>query len=94
MEVILSGHAVFEAKRRDIEEDLIRTMVMQPQQKISSKKGRVIIQGKYYDQFENKEMLLRIIGKETLDNFEVITVYKTSKFKKYWLEGGRNEGDL
>ena len=88
MEVILSGHAVFEAKRRDIDEELIRSMVMKPQQKISSKKGRVIIQGKYHDQFEDKEMLLRIIGKETLDKFEVITAYKTSKIKKYWMEGG------
>ena len=32
-------------------------------------------------------MLLRIIGKETIDKFEVITVYKTSKIKKYWIEG-------
>ncbi len=87
MEVILSGHAVFEAKRRDIDEGLIRSMVIKPQQKISSKRGRVIVQGIYQDQIEEKEMLLRIIGKETIDKFEVITVYKTSKIKKYWIEG-------
>ncbi len=87
MEVILSGHAVFEAKRRDIDEGLIRSMVIKPQQKISSKRGRVIVQGIYQDQIEDKEMLLRIIGKETIDKFEVITVYKTSKIKKYWIEG-------
>ncbi|MBI5677550.1 MAG: hypothetical protein HZC52_03450 [Planctomycetes bacterium] len=87
MEVILSGHAVFEAKRRDIDEGLIRSMVIKPQQKISSKRGRVIVQGRYQDQIEDKEMLLRIIGKETIDKFEVITVYKTSKIKKYWIEG-------
>jgi len=87
MEVILSGHAVFEAKRRDIDEGLIRSMVIKPQQKISSKRGRVIVQGIYQDQIEDKETLLRIIGKETIDKFEVITVYKTSKIKKYWIEG-------
>ena len=87
MEVILSEHAVFEAKRRDIDEGLIRSMVIKPQQKISSKRGRIIVQGRYQDQIEDKEMLLRIIGKETIDKFEVITVYKTSKIKKYWIEG-------
>lgn len=87
MEVILSGHAVFEAKRRNIDEGLIRSMVIKPQQKISSKRGRVIVQGRYQDQIEDKEMLLRIIGKETIDKFEVITAYKTSKIKKYWIEG-------
>ena len=87
MEVILSGHAVFEAKRRDIDEGLIRSMVIKPQQKLSSKRGRVIVQGIYQDQIEDKETLLRIIGKETIDKFEVITVYKTSKIKKYWIEG-------
>ena len=88
MEVILSGHAVFEAKRRDIDEGLIRSLVIKPQQKTASKRGRVIVQGRYQDQIEDKEMLLRIIGKETIDKFEVITVYKTSKIKKYWMEGG------
>lgn len=87
MEVILSGHAVFEAKRRNIDEGLIRSMVIKPQQKISSRRGRVIVQGRYQDQIEDKEMLLRIIGKETIDKFEVITAYKTSKIKKYWIEG-------
>ena len=87
MEVILSAHAVFEAKRRDIDEKLIQSMVMEPQQKISSKKWRVVVQGRYFDHIENKEMLLRIIGKETPDKFEVITIYKTSKIKKYWMEG-------
>jgi len=55
-----------------------------PQQKLPSKKGRVVAQSKYYDEEENKEMLLRVIGIETSDKFEVITVYKTSKINKYW----------
>lgn len=52
-----------------------------------SKKGRVIVQNKYYDQAENKEMLLRVIGIETPEKFDVLTVYKTSKISKYWVEG-------
>jgi len=46
------------------------------------------VQNKYYDQSEKKEMLLRVIGTETSEKFEVVTVYKTSKINKYWMEGG------
>ncbi len=30
-------------------------------------------------------MLLRVMGEETAAFFEVVTVYKTSKIKKYWM---------
>ena len=53
-----------------------------------SKKGRVIVQNKYYDDEEKKEMLLRVIGIETPEKFDVISVYKTSKISKYWMKGG------
>jgi hypothetical protein len=46
------------------------------------------VQNKYDDDKEKKEMLLRVIGIETLEKFEVVTVYKTSKIDKYWMEGG------
>jgi hypothetical protein len=46
------------------------------------------VQNKYYDSVEGKEMLLRIVGIETSEKFNVITVYKTSKVVKYWIEGG------
>lgn len=29
-------------------------------------------------------MLLRVIGIESSDKFEVVTAYKTSKINKYW----------
>lgn len=32
-------------------------------------------------------MLLRVIGIETCERFEVITAYKTSKISKYWIRG-------
>lgn len=71
-----------------IAEDIIRHVVKNPQQKLPSKKGRVIVQNKYYDQTENKEMLIRVVGTETFKKFTVVTVYKTSKINKYWVEGG------
>ena len=87
MEVIIKEHAGFEAERRGITEEFIKFIVNNPQQKLPSKKGRVIVQYKYYDEAENKEMLLRVIGIETSEAFQVITAYKTSKISKYWVKG-------
>ena len=88
MKVIITNHAVFEAIRRGITEELISSVVNSPQQKLPSKKGRVILQNKHFDKASNKEILLRVIGTETADVFTVITVYKTSRISKYWMEGG------
>ena len=88
MEIIFKGHAIFEAERRSISEELIKSVVRSPQQKLPSKKGRVILQSKYFDKEEAKEMLLRVIGVESSGTFRVITAYKTSKISKYWVKGG------
>jgi len=66
---------------------LIISAVNNQQQKLHSQKGRVTVQNIYFDKIENKEMLLRVIGFEMSEKFEVITVYKTSKISKYWVEG-------
>lgn len=42
MEVIIEGHASFEAERRGISEEFIKSTVRNPQQKLPSKKRRVI----------------------------------------------------
>ncbi len=87
MQIKITEHAMFEANRRNIAEGVIRSIIESPQQKILSKKRRVILQKKYYDKVEAKEMLLRVIGIESIDQFKVITVYKTSKIDKYWKKG-------
>ncbi|MBI3584040.1 MAG: DUF4258 domain-containing protein [Nitrospinae bacterium] len=86
LEVVIKEHAIFEAERRGITEEFIRFVVKTPQQKLPAKKGRIIIQNKYYDKMENKEMLIRVIGIEKFEKFIVITAYKTSKINKYWKE--------
>ena len=86
MEIIFTSHALFEAKRREIPEEIIRNLIMNPQQNFQTKNKRFIIQGKYYNDIEGKEMLLRVIGNKVEDAFKVITVYKTSKIDKYWIK--------
>lgn len=88
MEVLFTEHARFEIQRRQINENDIKELIKQPQQIISTKKGRVIYQKKYFDKSMKKEILLRVIGKNEKGRFIVITAYKTSKIKKYWIKGG------
>jgi hypothetical protein len=87
LEVIVKDHVIFEAERRGISTKFIIFAISNQQQKLHSQKGRVIVQNIYYDKTEKKEMLLRVIGFETPEKFEVITVYKTSRISKYWVEG-------
>lgn len=88
MKIIITDHALFEEVRRGIAEESIISVINNPQQKLPSKKGRVILQNKYFDKANNKEMLLKVIGTETAEGFTVITVYKTSRISKYWTERG------
>jgi hypothetical protein len=86
MEIVFSDHALFEMKRRQIDKEIVNDVFENPHQKFSSKKGRVVIQRKYLNQHQGREMLLRIIGKEKEDVFYIITIYKTSKIEKYWIK--------
>ena len=86
MKIIFSEHALFEIEFRKIKKEDVERIIKHPLQKIPSRKNRIIMQGRYYDDIENKEMLLRIIGEESENAFHVITIYKTSKIEKYWKE--------
>jgi len=90
VEIIFTEHSRFEIQRRQINENDIKELIKQPQQTISTKKGRLIYQKKYFDNpmKMKKEILLRVIGKKEKERFTVITAYKTSKIKKYWIKGG------
>ncbi|MBW2595645.1 MAG: DUF4258 domain-containing protein [Deltaproteobacteria bacterium] len=84
MKVVFSEHAVFEMKRRGIEKESVKEVVERPQQKIPSRNNKIILQSKYLDSLQNKEMLLRVIGKRTGKEILIITAYKTSRIDRYW----------
>jgi hypothetical protein len=68
-------------------QEIIRT----PGQVIDLKKGRQICQARYYDEFAQKEMLLRVVIEEAPGGIKVITAYKTSKLDKYWKKRGNRK---
>ncbi len=73
MKIIFSEHALFEMEIRKINKEDVERVIEKSLQKIPSRKNRIIMQGRYYDDKENKEMLLRIIGEESENAFHVIT---------------------
>jgi len=74
-------HALKEMKRRDIPLELVRDALDQPDQIVPNVEDREA----YHKLFEmdGKLYLLRIIV-ENSDT--VVTIYRTSKIKKYWSE--------
>ena len=84
MEILISDHAKFKAGRRDIPLDVLIEVARTPQQEIVYVGGRTICQSKIHDPAAKKEMLFRVVVKDTGDLRKVITVYKTSKIEKYW----------
>jgi len=86
-EIVFTDYARFEMQRRRIDEAQIRALLAHPQQSIPGRKGRIIVQGKYEDHVEGKEMLLRVITERVGKEVRIITAYKTSKIGKYWVEG-------
>jgi hypothetical protein len=61
MKIIFSEHALFEIEFRKINKDDIEHLIGHPMQKMPARKNRIIMQSRYYDTKEKKEMLLRII---------------------------------
>jgi hypothetical protein len=84
VDIVISDHARFEMARRQLSEEMVKSVAQNPQQIVKLKKERRVYQNKYYDSSEDKEMLLRVICEERHNLLFVVTVYKTSKVEKYW----------
>lgn len=63
MKVIFSEHALFEIEFRKINKEEVERLIENPMQKLPAKKNRIIMQKRYTDDIENKEMLLRAYPK-------------------------------
>lgn len=82
MKIVYSKHAFEQLKERNIEKKLVDQALIKPQQIIEGKKGRKIVQRKYM--IKGKEFLMRVIFKENPEFVEVVTMYLTTRIKKYW----------
>lgn len=82
MDFRLSDHAKKEMDRRQIPEDVLDSVLHQPQQIVPESGRRKAYQSQI--SFGGKMFLVRAIVIETLRPPLVVTVYRTSKISKYW----------
>lgn len=72
---------------RDIPRAEVEAAIRQPDRRESGRPPREIVSRAYVDAATGGKMLLRVFIEEMADEIAVVTVYKTSKLRKY-LPGG------
>ena len=76
-------HAVQELARREVSREEAEQTLAAPDRIVPGKPPRVIYQRRYQDALLGEEMLLRLVVEETEMELVVVTLYKTSKIRKY-----------
>ncbi|MBI1956595.1 MAG: hypothetical protein HYS38_09405 [Acidobacteria bacterium] len=69
--------------RRRLTEQLVRSVLTEPEQQLQIRPGRMVLQPKVVME-EGKIFLIRIFVDVDCDPAEVVTAYRTSKISKYW----------
>ena len=86
MPLRLSSHALEQAARRGISEEVVLEVATNPEQTLRAGNTREIRQSRIADTDRNGEILVRVVV-DHLDNEDlVVTVYRTSKIRKYWVK--------
>ena len=80
-----SRHVEGEIKRIKISANFVESVLQNPQQIVEEYGNKKAYQSKV-DFGEGKVYLLRVIVADNVDPAIVVTVYRTSKVKKYWRE--------
>jgi hypothetical protein len=81
-----TNHARKEITKREIAEVEVEKTVAGPDLAVPGNPPRRILMRRYFDAVLQTEMLLRVVVEEYADEVVIVTLYKTSKLKKY-LEG-------
>ncbi len=81
---VLTDHARFEMARRGITEEQIGRVLSNPEQVEFVREGRKLFQSRIEFGIPSKTYLLRVFVDVDREPPEVVTVYQTSKVKKYW----------
>lgn len=80
----LTDHARLEMKRRGIVESQVAQVLAAPEQVQAVRSGRAVYQSRIEFAALSKVYLLRVFVDFDRQPPEVVTVYRTSKIKKYW----------
>jgi hypothetical protein len=83
---IFTDHARIEIQRRGLSEEMVRAILLAPEQRLEVRPGREVLQSKISSRQPEKAYLLRVIVDTDRHPAEVVTAYRTSKIEKYWRE--------
>ena len=81
--IIWLPHARIRLLERGIREELVEKAVTDPDQVLIYSRNK-IFHKIYVDHLRNKKYLLRVITEDLMAETVIISVYRTSKIKKYW----------
>ncbi|MBF2096965.1 MAG: DUF4258 domain-containing protein [Gloeomargaritaceae cyanobacterium C42_A2020_066] len=80
----LTEDALTQMARRHIDPDLVKQVLAAPEQTELDREGREIYQSRFEKDEPPRTYLLRVFVDVDRTPPEVVTVYLTSKVKKYW----------
>ncbi len=78
-----SAHARKKAAKREVDEGEVEQTIRQPDSIVPGEGLRSIFMRRYFDEVLETEMLLRVVVEETGTERVIVTLYKTSRFRKY-----------
>jgi hypothetical protein len=87
MKVVITPHAEEQIENRKLARERVIQIVSNPEEIISATSGRYFAQSKFVE--GDKEYLLRVLFEDKDGERQVITVYPTSRVKKYWKGGNQ-----
>ena len=84
MAVVFLTHAEKQLVERRVSKEFVLEVLENPDQQVPGDFERTVYHKRYFDTIHNEELLLRIVVEEQEDYVLVMSVYKTSKMRKYW----------
>jgi hypothetical protein len=87
---VITPHAAFEMERRGLSEQIVRSVLSAPEQRLEVRRGRVVLQPRVSLGEPARIYLIRVIVDIDRQPAEVVTAYRTSRISKYWR--GSHEG--
>ena len=81
-DALITDHADEQMRRRGIDIDVVRSILINPEQVIEVRPGRVVLQSRV--NIANLSQLVRVFIDVNQSPMRVVTVYRTSKIDKYW----------
>lgn len=82
--IIFTDHARAEAGRRGISEATVLDVVTAPEQRLAVRPEREVRQSRVIDPASGKLHLIRVVVDAGKDADAIVTVYRTSRIRKYW----------